>query len=215
MLFPKQRAYLPRQPPRLGNLREQTHLVSRIPVDNGACLGKNRGLEGVKRAHRCPRFREDELRALLFLNGRTCIQNPVDFRPFDVADVDREVRSALDVVDHRLWIGLGAEVRRGQRRGERRLRFMQSEEDDRRAAQPGSLEGLHAWVRGLAFALALREERFGAQKGADVGGRQASEGLLERACVRIGGGGLEERPALAEDEPPRCWCVYDGVEEGL
>ena len=63
--------------------------------------------------------------------------------------------------------------------------------------------------------MALCEEWFGAQKGADVGRRQAGEGLLERACVCIGGGGLEERLALAKDEPPRCRCVYDGVEEGL
>ncbi len=122
-----------------------------------------------------------QLRARGFTHGRVLAKDAVDRRLVRVAHVEGEVRRAVDVRDDRLRVRLGAEVRRGQGRRERRLALVQPEERDRVPAQPCGLECLYVRGRELAVVLALREVRLRAQQGLYVERRKAGEGLLERA----------------------------------
>ena len=70
--------------------------------------------------------------------------------------------------------------------------------------QARGLELLDVPFRGFAFALALGEERLGAQEGPDVACGQAGEGLPERGGTRGGRcGGVDELLAVVEYEPAR------------
>ena len=186
-----------------GGGAERAHLVARVPVDDASRLGEQRRVEQLERAHRRPRLRKHQLRALARRRGRRA-QDPIYFFLRNIAHVEGKVRVALDVGDDRLDICVRAEVGRGQRGGERRLLLVQTEEDDRCAPEAGRLERLDVGRGELAFALALGEERLGAQEGPDVACGQAGEGLPERGGTRGGRcGGVDERLAVVEYEPAR------------
>ena len=91
---------------------------------------------------------------------------------------------------------------------------MQSEEDDGRPSQTRSLEFLCVVRCMFAVVLTLVEEWFRTKERPDVARGQAGECLLERVGVCLGSG-LQQRLAVPEDEPARCWRVDYGIQERL